>query len=165
MINKVIATVINPGFLSTIQDMGRKGFQAFGVPEAGAMDREAALIANLLVSNNENAPLIEVTVMGLQFKHSPLWQQTVPPHSVQRHLSCSFFKNSSIPNSLMNLRFSIMLIWYFVLYRLSNAFNLLQGNFSHSKQNLMLPFARNSQESLMCKQFSPLGMQPGQYFL
>lgn len=68
MSNKVIATVINPGFLSTIQDMGRKGFQAFGVPEAGAMDREAALIANLLVSNNENAPLIEVTVMGLELE-------------------------------------------------------------------------------------------------
>jgi antagonist of KipI len=68
MSNHKIATVITPGFLSTIQDMGRQGFQAFGVPEAGAMDREAALIANLLVSNRENAPLIEITVMGLEME-------------------------------------------------------------------------------------------------
>lgn len=68
MDNKTIVNVINPGFLSTIQDMGRKGFQAYGVPEAGAMDKEAALIANLLVGNEESYPLIEVTVMGLELE-------------------------------------------------------------------------------------------------
>lgn len=62
--------VINPGILSSIQDEGRKGFQAFGVPEAGAMDKEAILIANLLVNNEENTPVIEVTVMGLELEFS-----------------------------------------------------------------------------------------------
>ncbi len=68
MNNKSSVKVLNPGFLSTIQDLGRKGFQAYGVPEAGAMDKEAALIANLLVSNDENNPVIEITVMGLELE-------------------------------------------------------------------------------------------------
>ncbi len=68
MSNNVTGMVISPGFLSTIQDMGRRGFQAYGVPEAGVMDREAALIANLLVGNPENYPVIEVTVMGFELE-------------------------------------------------------------------------------------------------
>lgn len=65
---KTSVKVINPGFLSTIQDKGRNGYQAFGVPEAGAMDREAILIANALVGNQENTPVIEVTAMGLELE-------------------------------------------------------------------------------------------------
>ena len=60
--------VLSPGFLSTVQDLGRAGFQAFGFPEAGALDKEAALVANLLVSNPENHPVIEITVMGLELE-------------------------------------------------------------------------------------------------
>lgn len=60
--------VINPGFLSLIQDKGRSGFQALGVPEAGAMDKESILIANRLVGNEEDAPVIEATAMGLEIE-------------------------------------------------------------------------------------------------
>ncbi len=60
--------VINPGFLSTIQDKGRSGFQALGVPEAGVMDRESLIIANKLVSNQEDSPVIETTAMGLEIE-------------------------------------------------------------------------------------------------
>lgn len=68
MKRKVNVKVIRPGIMSSIQDMGRRGYQAFGVPEAGAMDREAALIANLLLGNPEDAALIEITVMGLELE-------------------------------------------------------------------------------------------------
>lgn len=68
MEKKINIKVINPGIMSTIQDLGRKGYQAYGVPEAGAMDKEAALIANLLLGNPEDAALIEVTVMGLELE-------------------------------------------------------------------------------------------------
>ena len=61
-------TVSHPGFFSLIQDGGRKGYQAFGVPESGAMDKEAAMIASLLAGNPKEAPVIEVTVMGLELE-------------------------------------------------------------------------------------------------
>jgi len=50
-----------------------------------------------------------------------------------------------MPCSLMNLRFSIMLIWYLVRYRLSRSFNRLQGNFrTHSKTEPVLSRANHS---------------------
>ena len=45
-----------------------------------------------------------------QCKHSPLWQLITSPHSGQRHFASSFSRNRSIPCSLMNSRFSIMLM-------------------------------------------------------
>lgn len=56
--------VINAGILSTVQDLGRRYFRAFGVPKAGAMDDFSSRVANLLVGNDENAPLLELTVVG-----------------------------------------------------------------------------------------------------
>lgn len=56
--------VINAGILTTVQDLGRRYFRAFGVPKAGAMDDFSCRVANLLVGNDENAPLLELTVVG-----------------------------------------------------------------------------------------------------
>lgn len=61
-------TTINPGFFSTIQDGGRWGYQAYGMPVAGAMDRYAYQVANLLVGNKANAASIEMTILGASFK-------------------------------------------------------------------------------------------------
>ncbi|ULC58473.1 biotin-dependent carboxyltransferase family protein [Flaviramulus sp. BrNp1-15] len=62
--------VLKPGFYSTIQDFGRSGFQEFGVPYSGVMDKKAAALANALLGNNENDAVLEITMMGptLQFK-------------------------------------------------------------------------------------------------
>jgi biotin-dependent carboxylase-like uncharacterized protein len=56
--------VLNPGLFTTIQDLGRAGFLAFGVSMAGAADDYACRAANLLVGNDENAPLLEMTMFG-----------------------------------------------------------------------------------------------------
>ena len=50
-----------------------------------------------------------------------------------------------MPSFLMFSRFSIMLIPYFVLYRLSNWFNLPQGKLPQLKQYLTSAFAMFSQ--------------------
>lgn len=68
MRNRVEILVKKPGMLTTVQDKGRKGYQAFGVPEAGAMDKEAMLIANRLVGQDENNPVLEITLMGLELE-------------------------------------------------------------------------------------------------
>ncbi|MEH6948026.1 biotin-dependent carboxyltransferase family protein [Bacillus sp. JJ634] len=60
--------VIKPGLLTTIQDLGRKGFQKHGVIVSGAMDIYSLRIANLLVGNQEGEAALEVTLMGPTFK-------------------------------------------------------------------------------------------------
>ena len=57
-------TVVRPGMLTTIQDLGRWGFQASGVPVAGPMDAYSHALANQLVGNDPSAAAIEVTVIG-----------------------------------------------------------------------------------------------------
>jgi antagonist of KipI len=56
--------VIRPGFLTTVQDLGRFGFQRFGMPVAGAMDSVALRFANRLVGNSDDAAALEMTVKG-----------------------------------------------------------------------------------------------------
>ena len=61
--------VLHSGFYSTIQDSGRIGFQQYGVPYSGVMDAYSAALANHILGNKENAPVIEMTMTGatLQF--------------------------------------------------------------------------------------------------
>ncbi len=56
--------VLKPGLLTTVQDLGRVGWQAFGVSVGGAMDEVSMRKANLLVGNDENAAVLEMTVVG-----------------------------------------------------------------------------------------------------
>ena len=52
-------TVQQPGLLTTVQDLGRPGYQQYGVVVGGALDALAARTANLLVGNDENAAGLE----------------------------------------------------------------------------------------------------------
>ena len=56
--------VVQPGLFTTVQDKGRWGYQAYGVPVAGAMDRYAHRAANLLVGNAPDEATLEMTLMG-----------------------------------------------------------------------------------------------------
>ncbi|MFD3402590.1 biotin-dependent carboxyltransferase family protein [Kribbella sp. NPDC058693] len=58
-------TVLEPGPLATIQDRGRAGQAALGVPASGACDRSSYELANRLVGNPPGAAAIEVTFGGL----------------------------------------------------------------------------------------------------
>ena len=57
-------TVLNPGLLTTVQDLGRIGYQQFGVSVSGAMDPRSTAIANLLVGNPDGEAVLECTMMG-----------------------------------------------------------------------------------------------------
>ena len=56
--------VIRAGLQTTVQDLGRWGFQAAGVPVAGPMDPFSHRLANLLVGNPIGAALLEITLIG-----------------------------------------------------------------------------------------------------
>ena len=60
--------VLEPGILTTIQDLGRYGFSQFGVPPSGALDAFSFRIGNLLVGNRGEEAGLETTLMGLKIK-------------------------------------------------------------------------------------------------
>lgn len=56
--------VLDGGLLTTVQDLGRTGWQRSGVPVSGAMDDWALRAANRLVGNAEGAAALEMTLAG-----------------------------------------------------------------------------------------------------
>ncbi len=62
--------VIEPGMLSTVQDLGRPGWSSSGVPVGGSADCLSLRLANRLVGNPPNAAGIEMTLLGatIQFE-------------------------------------------------------------------------------------------------
>jgi len=58
----VALEVLEGGMLTTVQDLGRYGYQRYGVPVAGAMDPFALQVANALVGNSLDEAALEMTV-------------------------------------------------------------------------------------------------------
>lgn len=58
--------ILEPGPLATIQDLGRPGLAALGVPPSGAADRSSLRLANRLVGNPENTAALELTFGALR---------------------------------------------------------------------------------------------------
>lgn len=56
--------VLKPGLMSTVQDLGRRGHRAIGVPLGGALDAFSLRAANALVGNPDDAPALEFTLTG-----------------------------------------------------------------------------------------------------
>jgi biotin-dependent carboxylase-like uncharacterized protein len=56
--------VLAGGLLTTVQDLGRYGYQRFGIPVAGAMDPFAIQAANVLVGNDPGEAALEITLTG-----------------------------------------------------------------------------------------------------
>lgn len=63
-----VLEVVEPGIFTTIQDLGRKGYFASGIPPSGAMDRFAFRMGNLLVKNPIDEAGIEMTAIGMKIR-------------------------------------------------------------------------------------------------
>jgi antagonist of KipI len=59
--------VLSPGFLTTVQDLGRFGWAHFGISASGAAEPFSFRAANLIAGNAENAPTLEMTLTGGEF--------------------------------------------------------------------------------------------------
>ena len=57
-------TILRPGLLTTVQDLGRTGYQKAGILVSGAMDTVALRVGNLLVGNAQGAAGLEITLSG-----------------------------------------------------------------------------------------------------
>lgn len=56
--------ILKGGMLTTVQDLGRTGYQSQGFSVAGVMDVRSFKIANLLLDNPENEAVLEFTLIG-----------------------------------------------------------------------------------------------------
>lgn len=61
-------TVLSAGPFATVQDVGRIGWAAIGVPTSGAADRASSDLANRLVGNRPEAAVVEVTAGGFRLR-------------------------------------------------------------------------------------------------
>ena len=56
--------VLSPGLHTTVQDLGRIGYQNIGVPVSGALDGFGLRLANALVGNPQGTAALEILVSG-----------------------------------------------------------------------------------------------------
>jgi len=67
--NKTAAIrVIEPGILTTVQDLGRPGWTRIGVARGGAADTLSLRVGNRLVGNDDGAAALEMTLSGGTFE-------------------------------------------------------------------------------------------------
>ena len=72
--NKSYFEIIRAGINTTFQDLGRKNLYHIGIPFSGAMDNRNFLLANKLVGNKLDSPVIEFAYQGplLKFNGSKI---------------------------------------------------------------------------------------------
>lgn len=62
--------VLNSGSFTTIQDLGRKGFLAYGIPQGGALISRFSKLVNDILENEQDCALIETFGVGLKVRFS-----------------------------------------------------------------------------------------------
>ena len=66
--------VLTTGSGMTLQDAGRAGLRRFGVPSGGAMDPLSMALANHLLGNRPDAPVLEIPLQGARLRIlQPTW--------------------------------------------------------------------------------------------
>lgn len=65
--------IVHPGLYTTLQDLGRFGFQDQGVPPAGALDPIGLRLANALVGNAAGEGGLEISYMGPVIRVTADW--------------------------------------------------------------------------------------------
>ncbi len=60
--------IVNPGILTTFQDLGRTSMLKYALAACGAMDQTAVQLINLLLGNQPSAAVLEITLTGLTMK-------------------------------------------------------------------------------------------------
>ncbi|HTP90837.1 MAG TPA: biotin-dependent carboxyltransferase family protein [Xanthobacteraceae bacterium] len=59
-----VLRVLSPGLLTTVQDLGRPGYQSLGIPVGGALDPVSLRAANALVGNTPDIGALEIAYVG-----------------------------------------------------------------------------------------------------
>ena len=106
--------VLQPGLLTTVQDLGRKGFESHGVPRSGAFDPFLASIANKLTGNRIDEPLLEFALAGPTLRFHTAAIIAIAGSGVEYELDghvISSFHSVAVPAG-SDLRFVKIKGWY-----------------------------------------------------
>ena len=87
--------VLKAGLYDSIQDLGRFGYQGFGVPISGAMDQYSAKLANAVLGNETNSAVLEFTLMGPKLKFQSATAICITGMSCQANLNGKAIENNS----------------------------------------------------------------------
>ncbi len=79
--------IAKAGLMTTVQDLGRYGYQQYGVSVSGAMDQVAAKLANILVGNDENEGLLEATMIGPEMEFLQPTAIAITGGDLQAHIN------------------------------------------------------------------------------
>ena len=100
--------VVSPGNRLTVQDLGRRGSQRYGVSVSGVLDLQAAVVANRLVGNLATSALLESTFGGASIRFAqqskvaitgatvavdvdqfpmPIWETVIVPAGAELRIS------------------------------------------------------------------------------
>jgi len=84
--------VLAPGFLTTVQDLGRPGYAHLGISASGAADALSLRVGNLLVGNSPRAAALEMTLTGgaFEFSRAATVALTGSPFETSAPWSCAF---------------------------------------------------------------------------
>lgn len=79
--------ILQPGFLTTVQDAGRFGYQSFGFSQSGVMDHVSYELGNRLLGNRAGEAALEMTWLGIQarFRTDATLVLTGAPMPAQRN--------------------------------------------------------------------------------
>lgn len=80
-------SVLEPGLLSTIQDLGRFGYLDIGVPICGVMDSNSAGLANILLGNEKENAVLEMTMKGPKLQFNVSTQIVITGADISPHLN------------------------------------------------------------------------------
>lgn len=64
----MVLKIINPGLFTTVQDLGRYGYESYGFTPAGVMDYESYYLVNALLGNDYTCAVLEMTLYGVTFE-------------------------------------------------------------------------------------------------
>lgn len=90
--------VINPGLFTTIQDLGRFGYQNIGLSPSGGMDYRAVMLGNLLLGNDEFMS-IEMTMQGGIFKFEEACAFVITGGNMLAELNDTPVENRAVHNA------------------------------------------------------------------
>ncbi|WP_333474133.1 biotin-dependent carboxyltransferase family protein [Zunongwangia sp. HRR-M8] len=88
--------VLQPGLFSSIQDYGRFGNMKYGVPASGVMDRYAARTANLMLRNDANDAVLEVTMMGPKLEFTAATKIVISGAFLSPKLNANELENNTV---------------------------------------------------------------------
>ncbi|SFC31015.1 biotin-dependent carboxylase uncharacterized domain-containing protein [Zunongwangia mangrovi] len=88
--------VLQSGLFSSIQDYGRFGNMKYGVPASGVMDRYAARTANLMLRNDANDAVLEITMMGPKLEFTAATKIVISGANLSPKLNTEEIENNEI---------------------------------------------------------------------